>query len=236
MKKPWILILIAVLFVACGFWIFWPKLAPDKGGGVLITKPKSLAHLPLTQLRKQGAVMIGKLESPMIIDGYPCAANWVHLAESGRLQAFYLSDTCMIQGNQIPKGTWIRLNPDQTIRFCSFPGDTNIQGYICDGGIGGSEGVTTTFYPSGRLSGFYAPNDIEIQGIPCRAGLISGISLHENGYLKAFTLSRDAAIGGRALSAGQRVVLSEDGQIQSVSSPSMIERVGYWTKKLFRWF
>ena len=72
----------------------------------------------------------------------------------------------MIQGTQIPKGTWVQLNQDLTIRFCSFPGDTNIQGHLCDGGAGGAKGVTTAFYPSGRLSAFFALNDVEIQGIP----------------------------------------------------------------------
>ena len=126
------------------------------------------------------------------------------------------------------------LNPDLTLRFCSFPENTNIQGYLCRGGSGGSEGVTTGFYPSGRLQSFFPPKDIEIQGIPCRATPFGPVSLYENGNLKQLTLARDTVIGGRSLDEGQTVVLSERGEVQSVSNPPMIERARSWFKKLFR--
>ena len=197
-------------------------------------KPKLPGNLPLTVVRQQGSVTITKLQSPAQIDGFPCAAGWVHFAESGQLQAFYLGETATVQGHEIPKGTWIRLNPDLTLRWCAFPENTNIQGYLCRGGSGGSEGVTTGFYPSGRLESFFPPKDIEIQGIPCRATPFGPVSLYENGNLKQFTLARDMMVGERALSGGQSVVLSESGEVRSVSNPSLIERTRNWFKKLFR--
>jgi hypothetical protein len=187
----------------------------------------------LTQLRQSGSVLIGRLESPMVLDGYPCDANWVHFAEAGKLKAFFLSDACMIQGNKIPKGTWIQLYPDQTVRFCSFPEDTVIQGHVCRGGSGGAKGVTTSFYPSGRLGGFYPPGDVEIQGIPIKVSPINGVDLHENGSLKDFTLSRDTVIGGRTLSAGQHVVLDEQGNVKSVVRPPFYERPLGWITRFF---
>jgi hypothetical protein len=235
MKALWRLsiVLIAVLFVACSFWFFRSQRVSETGGRQRLAKSKSFAHLPLIQLREQGAVTIGRLESPMVIDGYPCDANWVHFAESGRLKAFYLSDACMIEGNRIPKGTWVQLNPDLTVRFCSFPEDTTIQGILCDGGVGGSEGVMTSFYPSGKLASFFLPKDSVIQGMPCKAGVLRSISLYENGNLKQFTLSGDAVLGGRTLSEGQTVVLGEGGDIQSIVNPSLFARARSWATRLF---
>jgi hypothetical protein len=236
MKKSWILgILAIVVFIgACCLWIMRPGDTTETYGTVKRDKPKLPENLPLTKMRQQGTVTIAQLQSPVQIDGFPCAAGWVHFAESGQLQAFYLGETVTIGGNEIPKGTWIRLNPDLTLRFCSFPENTNIQGYLCRGGFGGSEGVTTGFYPSGQLQSFFPPKDIEIQGIPCQATLLGPVSLYENGNLKQLTLARDRVIEGRSLDQGQTVSLSERGEIQSVSKPPMIERARSWFNKLFR--
>jgi hypothetical protein len=235
MKKLWLvsILLIVVLSVVCILWYFQSRTGGNGSGGRAIAKPEAMAHLPLIGLRQSGSVLIGRLESPMVIDGYPCDASWVHFNQAGRLKAFYLSDACSIQGNRIPKGTWIQLHPDQTVRFCSFPEDTVIQGHLCDGGSGGAEGVTTSFYPSGKLGGFYSPQDVEIQGIPCRASPINGIGLHENGNLETFTLARDTVIGGRSLSAGQRVVLDAQGNVKSVEDPPIYERPLAWITKMF---
>jgi hypothetical protein len=234
MKKLWRIgiLLIIVLSAACCLWIYRSRSGSATNGGAIIQKPKSFSHLPLTQLRQSGSVMTGRLESPMVIDGYPCDANWVHFTDTGKLKAFFLSDACLIRGNKIPQGTWIQLNPDQTVRFCSFPEDTVIQGHVCHG-TGGAKGATASFYPSGRLGGFYPPADVEIQGIPIKASPINGVGLHENGSLREFTLSRDAVISGRSLSAGQHVVLDEQGNVKSVVSPPFYERPLAWITGFF---
>jgi hypothetical protein len=238
MKKTYVLgiILIVVLIAAGCFWFLRvrPRSGSEGIAGNLIEKPKSFAHLPLTGTRRSGSILIGQLESPMVIDGYPCDASWVHFSESGKLKAFLLSDTCMIQGNRIPKGTWMRLYPDQTLQSCSFPEDSDIQGYLCDGGFGGSEGVTTGFYPSGRLEAFYSPKDIVVQGFPCKASAFSPIYLHENGKLKKATLARDLVTGGVSLSSWQTVVLDDRGAILSVSGPARLLQARDWIAGLFR--
>ena len=235
MKKSWLLGIVAVIFIgALCLWILRPGDTTKIHGIVARDKPKLPANLPLTKMRQQGGVTIAQLQSPAQIDGFPCAAGWVHFAESGKLQAFYLGETDTIGGNEIPKGTWVRLYPDLTLRFCSFPENTNIQGYLCRGGFGGSEGVTTGFYPSGRLQSFFPPKDIEIQGIPCRATPFGPVFLYENGNLKQLTLARDIVIEGRSFDEGQTVVLDERGEVQTVSNPPMIERARSWFKKLFR--
>jgi hypothetical protein len=236
MKKLWLasFLLIAVIAVICILWYVQSWTGGNETGGRAIAKPEAMAYLPLTGLRQSGPVLIGRLESPMVIDGYPCDASWVHFTDSGRLKAFYLSDACTIQGNRIPKGTWIQLNPDQTLRACAFPEDTSIQGYLCDGGLGGSEGVMTGFYPSGRLAVFFPVSDVVIQGIPCKASMFSPVYLYENGNLKKFTLAQTAVIGGRTLSASQTVELGERGEILSVSRPAYLLRARDWIAGLFR--
>ena len=235
MKKLWLLSILAIVVVSAVYclWMFRSGRILEEAEGARIEKPESLAYLPMTELRKSGSALISRLESPMVIDGYPCDANWIQFTEIGRLRAFFLSDACLIQGNRIPKGTWVQLYPDLSIRFCSFPEDTIIQGYLCDGGSGGAKGVTASFYPSGRLKGFYPPRDVEIKGIPCRASPINGISVYENGNLEGFTLSRNTIIGGRALSSGQRVVLNEQGDIKSVTNPPIYERPLGWITRFF---
>jgi hypothetical protein len=227
------LVIFALLVVFC-LSIFGPKLSNEMGGRKSHAIPKYIEHLPLSSVRQSGKVTMAQLQKPMQIDGFPCADSWVHFLEPGRLQAFYLAETSTIQGNQIPKGTWVRLRSDQTLQFCSFPEDTIIQGYMCDGGRGGSEGVTTSFYPDGKLSSFYTPKDAVIQGIPCQAGPFQLIQLYESGNLRQFTLSSDAIIGGRSLSEGQTIVLNEHGEVQSITNLSIIERTGSWFTRLFR--
>jgi hypothetical protein len=170
----------------------------------------------------------------MVIDGYPCDAGWVHFTDSEHLKAFSLSDSCMIQGNRIPKRTWIQLYPEQTPQSCSFPEDTVIQGYLCDGGFGGPEGVTTGFYPNGKLKAFFAPKDIVVQGFPCKASAFSPIYLHQNGKLKEATLSKDLVVGGVSLSSWQTVVLDDRGDILSVSRPARLFQARDWIAGLFR--
>lgn len=105
---------------------------------------------------------------------------------------------------------------------------------MCDGGRGGSEGVTASFYPGGKIESFYTPKDAVIHGIPCQAGPFQIIYLYENGNLKQFTLSQDAVISGRNLSEGQTIVLNEHGEVQSVANLSIFERTGSWFARLFR--
>jgi len=225
---------IIALLVVCCLWIFKPKFSKDTDGHISPATQKSIEHLPLSQVRRSGNITIAQLQNPAQIDGFPCAAGWIHFSESGSLKAFYLAETSTIQGCQIPKGTWIRLYSDQTLQFCFFPEETIIQGYVCDGGRGGSEGVATLFYPSGKLGSFYTPKDVVIHGMPCQAGPFQPIQLYENGNLRQFTLSSNAVIGGRSLSEGQTIVLNEYGEVQWVYSLSIFERTGSWFTRLFR--
>ena len=231
-----IIILLLVIIAGAGFWFLRLKFAAPAGSRSSAAIESVPGNLPLRQIRRQsqeggnGEVIIGRLQSAAQIDGFSCAAGWVHFFESGRLRAFVLNDSATIQGNSIPGGTWVRLNPDSTLALCSFPADTAIQGYPCKGGPGGSEGVTTAFYPTGRLSSFYPRADVMVEGLLCRATPFGPVSLYESGSLKECTLARDALIGGRSVPSGQVVALDAQGQIRSVTAPSWLERVRNWTR------
>jgi hypothetical protein len=175
--------------------------------------PAAIGGLPLQKIKllKSGTIT-ALLKAPTTIKGFPCAPGYIHFAPSGNLRAFTLAEATAVQGNDIPKGTWLQLDEALMLKYCSFPTDTMIQGHLCRG-TGGPKGVSTSFYPSGRLKGFYAPTSIDIQGIPCKASLFSPIYLFENGRLKECTLSRARTVGGKSLPKGARAIFSESGEL-----------------------
>jgi len=224
-----------VLFIAavCVAFFVVPKYLGRKEGAISPANSEVITRFHLTEARQLGKIMIGQLGRPAEIEGFQCAAGFVHFYETGKLCAFSLAESTMIQGNQIPGGTWVKLNPDSALQACFFPGDTAIQGYTCKGSALGPEGSITGFYPNGRLSFFNPRNDVEVNGVLCRATPFGGVYLFESGSLKECTLARDELINGRSLSSGQVLVLDEEGQIQSVRSASWIERMRNWAAKLF---
>ena len=228
------LIIVAVLAAAAiiAFFILRTRFTGPESRSVSPANRQRIAQLSLSRTRQSGKVMTGRIGNAAWIDGFPCAAGWVHFSESGRLTAFFSDEPVIIQGNQIPKGTWIKLNADSALASCFFPEDTTIQGYTCRGSVGGAEGVATGFYPSGRLSAFFPRNDTMVGGIPCKASSFSAVYLHENGNLKQCMVTREVAFGGRTLSEGETVHMDGEGNIQSVSEPSWFTRAGNWVKKL----
>jgi len=233
-KNPvfFILVIVLALVAVLCFWFLHARSDrwDSKAAGPAIQR---LAGLPLTQTRRSGTAIVSRLQSPFRIDGFPCAAGWVHFYDSGQLKAFFSDGPVTIQGNRIPSGTWVRLNADSTLAWCAFPEDTDIQGYSCRGGRGGAEGVTTGFYSSGRLSAFFPRENVMVQGILCEASVFSPVYLHENGNLKQCALARDEVVGNQPLSQGQTFTLSPGGQVQSVSKPYWFNWIRNWTRKLF---
>jgi len=174
--------------------------------------PASIQNLPLQKVKLGDNSITAKLTARADITGFPCAAGYITFAPSGNLMTFALAEDANIQGNAIPKGTWVRLDEALKLKFCSFHKNTVIQSHLCRGN-GGPKGVSTSFYPSGRLKGFFAPANIDIQGIPCKASHFGPIILFENGGVKECTLSKAQTIGGKSLPKGAQVVLSESGEL-----------------------
>jgi hypothetical protein len=84
MKKLWILGFLAiVLLLTCCWWVFQSGGGPETHSYAARDVPNLPKNLPLTSVRQQGSVTIARLQREAQIDGFPCAAGWVHFAESG---------------------------------------------------------------------------------------------------------------------------------------------------------
>jgi hypothetical protein len=233
MKRICLLGVIVIVFLAAILFFTRPQFLVQPGKGLKREIPDSISKLPLKRERQSGSSTVAQLTQKCLINGFLCAAGWVHFNRSGQLRAFYLAESSVIQGHQIPQGTWIRLDEELKLKFLSFPNNTEIQGLVCKGGLGGPEGVSTSFYPSGRLKEFYTSGNITIQGISCRTDPFSSIHLYENGRVKQCTFSKDDVVAGRNISEGQRVSFKEDGEIESVESPSIWQQAQSWARKIF---
>ena len=55
--------------------------------------------------------------------------------------------------------------------------------------------------------------NLEVDGVPCKATGSQSVSLHENGRLRKCRLSEAATIQGRAFQEGEDITLDEEGQL-----------------------
>ncbi|MCK9222833.1 MAG: hypothetical protein PHV61_02840 [Limnochordia bacterium] len=158
--------------------------------------------------------IIGYLKDDTVIDGYPCAADWVHFAADWQLTLFRLAKPAVINNYSYGADTWIRFVHDRVT--CVFPKNTSVQGYLCRGG-GGVTGVHTSFYESGRLRFFYPVGDVDICGICCSGSVFSGIGLYEDGTLRECTLMQPVVIDGISYPKNSRLTFDEAGAVTSAS-------------------
>ena len=167
-----------------------------------------------SRVRFEKDLAIGVLKEDSVIGGRPCRKGWVHMKSNGVPVGFTAARDIDLGRFVIPAGTWVFQDANGVVTVCAFPRDTSVQGHLCRGGCGGSEGVQAAFYPDGALKQYFLRHDTEIQGIPCKAGSVTeSIELYENGRLKACALSRDLSQGGRTRPAGARIRFDPEGAI-----------------------
>lgn len=159
-------------------------------------------------------VIIGYLKANTIIEQYPCAADWVHFSKDWKLKLFRLSNKATINSFEYCENSWIRFTQDGCV-ICVFPEKTIVQGFKCTGG-GGSSGISTSFYKSGRLNYFYSDGDVFVGDILCKGNLLSNIGLHENGNLKECTLGQDKRINNINYKKGTRIYFDEAGNVKTI--------------------
>jgi hypothetical protein len=194
--------------------------------------PESVRNLPLEYVVVLDNILFdrflnmrllqGILQETTLIDGFPCAGGWgVQFFMSGQLRTCKLAEDIVFQDILIFQNTWIFL--DEELNFsCTFPEDMEIHGYQ----IRNKRPVT--FYQSGRLKSFFPPSNVMIQKIPCRKGKETPIFLFENGNLDRCTLSMDADIDGRRISARSAISMSEDGKVNILNDS--------WKRRTLLWF
>lgn len=155
---------------------------------------------------------VGVLAEDTEIEGFPCKQGWAHFDPNMGLRSFASSKPIDNGVSTIPTGTWIRLGSGAYPRTCAFPGDTKIQDFLCRG-TGGPKGVQVGFYPSGRLRCFFAPDSVEIDGVPCKGSVFHIIRLHENARLQECVLSQDTVIDGKSYRRGRKLRFNAQGEV-----------------------
>jgi hypothetical protein len=141
------------------------------------------------------------------IQGYACAEGYAWFYADGHLQQCAVPRETQFGEARVPAGSWINLKDDGKPDFVFLDHDTEIAGYMCQGGnrvLGPREGAMTGFYPSGKLKYCWLQSDRDVQGVPCaRSGLFTGkseVDFYEDGKLKGCKLEKDYG----SLKAGQR--------------------------------
>ncbi|MBW7897096.1 MAG: hypothetical protein H3C27_18480 [Opitutaceae bacterium] len=156
--------------------------------------------------------MIGRIGADTIVAGRPCRQGWIHLHPNGTLAGFFAAQDITLARFTIPAGTWVSQDDQGVVVVCAFPRDVEIQGHLCRGGIGGSEGVRTAFYRDGALKEFYSRKPGRIDGIPCKSNLLkAGITLYEDGRLQSAIVAEDFVHEGREYRKGDLLQLTPEG-------------------------
>ncbi len=157
------------------------------------------------------------------IGGVPIVADWVHFYPDWSLKLFKLSKDYDYQTRHLPKNTWVRASLDSSY-FCVFENSWEKVSshpigsspfYICKGG-GDSKGTQTSFYPTDELHSFYSPDNITIDNIKCRGGLLSPIFLHKNGSLKKCTLASSQIINEIEYKKNSKIELDTSGNVRII--------------------
>jgi hypothetical protein len=164
------------------------------------------------------------LDQATEIQGYPCDKGYAwFFEEGGGLHSCRLSREASFGDARASAGSWLYLRSDGKPASAILRHDTRIDGHTCQGSAMGLEGISTAFYPNGRLKACWLAADEEIEGVPCaRGGFFKDLGgggstteFYENGSLRGCKLSRAATIRDQGFSSGARVVVDRSGRIQA---------------------
>lgn len=153
---------------------------------------------------------IGYLAEDAIVQGYPCKAGFIALHDDLSLTLFTAASAIEFGDITVPPKTYVYINQGGHIERCAFPADVEIQGHLCRGGWGGPQGVTTSFYDSGKLRYFFSREDAEIDGVLCKGSLLHGIRLHEDGSLSECRSAAQQTVDGVTYGKGSEIKLPSE--------------------------
>lgn len=165
--------------------------------------------------QSKAGTIIGYMTENRLIQGYPCEKGWIHFKPDWQLKSFQLSEGYSYKGTLLPAHTWIHLphHEAQIGYVCSFPFDYMVQGYLCSGS-GGYKGTHTGFYDDGKLRSFYPPEDVVVDGVPCKVSLFMNVKFFESGKIKSCKLADDYQADGRTFKKGKFIEFDSSGKIK----------------------
>jgi hypothetical protein len=163
------------------------------------------------QMQPGTTVITGRLAENSEIDGFPCARGFIVFHDNWTLKEFKLFRSHPFREFVMPTDSWVFPDRNGNIITCIFPRDVEIQGHLCRGGKGGTEGVQTTFHKNGSLSSYFSREDIVVNGIPCLGSVLHPVRLHANGQLQSCTLSRTVVIESMELLKKTRISFDDSG-------------------------
>jgi len=156
-----------------------------------------------------------RLDKATDIQGYPCKPGYAWFYDGGSLSSCQVAHEVAFGEGTASAGSWITVLPTGEPDFAFLRDDTRIGAVTCRGSAMGREGISTSFYPSGRLKACFLAADQEIQGVPCEHdGFVSEVfhgdsvvEFYENGDLHSCRLSKAAIVRGKTFDKGERVHL-----------------------------
>jgi len=131
-----------------------------------------------------------QLVHPTVVQGLLCKN--AEFYETGELKSCELAKDDTLSGNLFPAGTRVILTREGWMEGCTFPHDTQIQGYLCS--------TKAKFYENGLLRSCELANDDTLSGNPLPAG--TSINFAPEGWMRACGLPHHAQIQGHLCYGG----------------------------------
>lgn len=153
------------------------------------------------------------------IKGIPCKGR-LTLDSLGNLYGFVLGKDFKLNGTMLPAGsryeTILGRSGQKTGYMIYLSKPYDIQGYhVRD--KAGMQDYNIGFYNNGSLRGFKIYENLKIDGIPCKGGKKSGISLYPNGKLWICNLSKDIEINGKRYNEGTKIIIDVNDNVHIYS-------------------
>lgn len=160
-----------------------------------------------------------KLTKDSVIAGITCGPTgraYVVLHDSGKVDECPVAADTTIDGHYLPRGTWLRLHPDDRLDGAWLSRDTELAGLPCKGT--GYKGWSVRFHPGGALSLCYLSREAIVDGVPCRGAAFrteltgsTQVNLHPDGTLHSCRLARDFTRDGVTWKRGKRITIPAPG-------------------------
>lgn len=169
-----------------------------------------------------GSIHSLDLAEPATVEGYPCKGE-VSYHKNGKLETIQLTEAMEIAGVNVPTRSFVRFDSEGRLNRLVLSEDTEIQGYLCEGGQLFWGGKHTGFHENGTLSLCWVAQDTVVQGIPCSTGNNRCLSFYDNGNLRYCILSEEFELDGKVFKEKTCLFLDEEGNYEKHTKFGLIK-------------